>query len=764
MDRFARRSFLKRTTYAVGAATALAPAARLLGADDTVVPRAADAPRGEAIRWRLTGPGGGGWIHSIAFDPHEKDVLYVGCDVGGFYFSSNGGRSYEIRNRGLRDYFIEVIAVHPGDPETILLGTESGIHRTTDRGQSWQWIRSGFPPVHRYRFTAPIGAVCFDPGRPNVVYAAVGRPHWDSGGAGAIYRSDDTGQTWRRVDGGQLPEEAVVSGLAVKPDDSRVLLAATSEGLFRSEDEGENWRLSSEGLPHGYTEKLAFAPSSPERVYLTLRCTARGGEPWNGGVYRSDDAGRTWQAAHGEGMPRRVDSGSDARHFSSNPKSLAVDPRDADVVYVGNRDWVTAGIYKSTDGGEHWRLVTHRTGSGANMDYGWITFWGPQGECLALSPAAPDRLAFGTSGHVFLTDDAGSSWQQRYTRQLPDGRFQGTGLEVTCAWRVVPDPVRRDRVYYCYMDIGLLISDDCGQTFRRSSAGMKMGQNCFGVLVDPQVPETIWAATGWWNRNEGDLCRSDDGGASWRVVGHPDSGLPVGQVLEMALDLSSPVGQRRLLVASNGHGFFESRDGGDSWQEINGDLPADAARAPRGLLLDPADPQHIITATRRHLFETRDGGRTWQRLDAEDVFGDVKHLAADPGDFVILYVAAREYYDHQASRSCPGGAFRSDDGGRTWRQMLDFRFAHCVAVSPADSRILYVATTDHPFHDEPVAEGVLKSTDGGQTWHRENTGLTLRNIKMVCVSPHDPSLLFASTSGNSVFVGRDGAVRPPQAH
>jgi len=697
------------------------------------------------ISWRLAGPGGGGWIESIAFDPHDKDVLYVGCDVGGFYFSFDAGRTYEIRNRGLRDYFIESIAVHPRDSRIIILGTQSGIHRTTDCGLSWRWIRDGFPELHRHRFTAPIGAVCFV--RTNVVLAGIGRPRSGKDGAGAIYRSDDTGLTWRRVDGGQLPAEAIVGDIE---SNGRVVLAATSAGVFRSDDDGASWRLSSDGLPHRYVEELAFAPSAPQTVYVTLRCTAQGGEPWNGGICRSDDEGRTWRLVNGEGLLKRVGNGENARQLSSNPKEIVVDPRDANVVYVGNNDWVSAGVYKTTDGGQHWT----RRGKEAISDYGWIKNWGPSVKCLALSPAAPDRLAFGTSGHVFLSDDAGATWQQRYCKELPDGRFTGAGLEVTCAWRVVPDPVRPKRVYFCYMDIGLLISDDNGATFRRSADGMKMGGNCFGVVVDPKAPTTLWAATGWWKTNEGDICRSDDDGKTWRVVGCPESGLPNGQVLEMALDVRSPVGKRRLLAAVNGHGIFESQDGGATWRSIR------EAKQPTGLLLDPADSHHIVAALDREICETRDGGETWVSLSPPHTFGDIKHLAADPRAFSALYVAARERYDHALRRLYPSGVFRSADGGHTWQRLLDDRFVHCIAVSPADSRVLYAATTDHPYHDEPVAKGLLKSSDGGATWHAENNGLSLLNVKAVAINPHNPATLYLSTSGNSVFVGHDNKIKP----
>ncbi len=714
---------------------------------------ASQAPESDEVLWQLSGPGGGGWIQSIAFDPKDPNTLYVGCDVGGFYISTDWGKRFEIRNKGLRDYFVECIAVHPKDTDIILLGTLGGIFRTTNKGKTWQRMDKEFPPIQRYSYSSPIGAICFDPQNPNVAYAGIGRPRWSregrSGeGQGAIYRSDDAGITWRRIDGGQIPKDAVVSDIEVKPDDSKVILVATDKGVFRSDDGGKTWQLSVSGLPHLFTQELAFAPSQPNRVYLTLLTTARGNEAWNGGIYRSDDAGRTWRPCDG-GIPKLVGR---SLYQQSNYGEIVVDPRNADVVYVGGRSWWSTGIYKTVDGGRSWNWVSRREPNGNIVDYGWITFWGLPVECLAISPVNPDRLAFGTSGHVFVTEDGGKSWQQRYCEILPDGRFRGNGLEVTCVNDIVPDPKRSNRVYFCYSDIGLLISDDNGQTFRRSFEGMKGGGNCFTLVVDPQAPDTIWAATGEWAWNEGYLCRSDDGGKTWRVVGEPKTGLPNGQVRHIVLDLRSPVRRRRLIVTVEGHGFYESRDGGLTWQSINGNLPPEATKHPGALVLNPLNSQHLIIGCAgapengAGIYETRDGGKTWTLLNSEPIFLNLRHLVADPRNFRTLYLAAR-------------GVFKSTDGGRTWARVLDFRFVSSVAISPANNNIIYAATTDYPYHDDCVAEGVLKSSDGGKTWRKVNTGLSHWNVSCIAINPHDPSQLYIGVAGNSAFVGIDRQVK-----
>ncbi len=714
------------------------------------------------IAWRGIGPGGGGWIQSLACDPRDPDTIYLGCDVGGFYVSRDAGQSWTIQNSGLTDHFVECLAVHPRDSRILLLGCEGGIFKSTDQGKTWQAKRAGFPPPARYSFAAPIGALCFDPTRPDVLYAGIGRPRWGKDGAGAIYRSTDCGESWKLLTPpGTLPDKTIVSDLEVAPDGSTVL-AATTAGLYRSTDQGASWTKAN-GLPDQPINELAIAPSAPAIVYCTVRTTARDDQPWNGGVWRSDDGGATW-SRRSTGLADRVGKTGQPAPMTSNVKEIVVDPRDTNTVYVGDTAWVSAGMVKTTDGGQSWQRASQHFGDAKNMDCGWITQWGPSVECLALSPARPDRLVFGTSGQVFLTDDAGKTWQQRYCRQLGDGRFTGTGLEVTCFNDCLPDALLPGRLYLCYFDIGLLISDDSGATFRTSYQGLKASGNCFTVARDPADKDKLWAATGQWGRNEGYVSRSTDGGQTWTLVGQEKTGLPCGQVRSLLVDPTSPAGQRRLFATCNGFGVYGSADDGSTWQCLNANLPADAAKAPCRLLMDPADPRHLRLALGGKpdggsgLYETRDAGRTWRKLNAEPLFWDLKAFAADPQRFDTVYVCQREHYDQPTKQMYGGGLYRSDDGGTTWTRLHDFHFGNCVAVSPKDRNTIYFGTTDHPYHDGNQALGLLVSRDGGKTWHAENDGLTSGHISCVRVDSTDPKRLYVGTGGNGGFIGVDQAV------
>jgi hypothetical protein len=93
-------------------------------------------PERVQISWSSIGPGGGGWLPSMAFAP--PNTLFVGCDVGGAYRSKDGGETFEIINDGLQNYVVQAIAVHRQDPSIVYLGTGGGLYRSKDGGDHWE--------------------------------------------------------------------------------------------------------------------------------------------------------------------------------------------------------------------------------------------------------------------------------------------------------------------------------------------------------------------------------------------------------------------------------------------------------------------------------------------------------------------------------------------------------------------------------------------------------------------------------------------------
>lgn len=711
--------------------------------------------------WRNIGPGGGGWVPCMAVSPVESKVVYAGCDVGGFYKSTDSGATWRICNTGLHDYYVEVIVPHPRDPKIIYIGTQGGIHKSLDGGLSWTTLRTGFPSIDKYKYTAPIGALAIDPQNPNVLYAGIGRPRWGDCGQGAIYRTDNAGEHWQLVNpgGGGMEPSAIVSDLVVHNGKSGRVYAATNKGLYRSIDSGVTWRLIVTGLPQKHTRRIVLCRKRPETMYVSLQ-NPPGKNPWQGGVYRSDDGGDTW-ISRSVGLSTRVGKPGEPAEMTSNIDHLVVDPGNPEIVYAGDCAWVSAGVYRTADGGASWKIVTEPRSD--RMDYGWISMWGPSVTGLAIDPNMPGTLYFSTCGHIFRTQDSGVRWHTAYTAKAArpagateskSGWWTSTGLETTCLNSVTVHPRDANRLYVGYYDIGLLQSFDGGRSFTQTVIGMTHQGNTFAVAFDPDNPKIVYAGTGEWGSNHGDVCRSDDGGFIWKVTGKPDTGLPDGQTHHLFVDASSPSIARRIYVSVEGAGVYFSEDGGGTWKARNEGLPKTSIKA---LVQHPRDPRTLFGLMNGSptagggIYKSTDRGTTWQRTCRECPWSNVNAMVVCPTDPKRIYVAARE--DYTEGILFPGGVFASRDGGVTWARILEDRFSQSLAVDPRDANVVYAGGNDNPYHDEAIGTGVSRSRDGGKTWVSMNTPeLANRNITSLTIDSRQPDRIYVGTAGNGVFV------------
>jgi photosystem II stability/assembly factor-like uncharacterized protein len=157
-----------------------------------------------------------------------------------------------------------------------------------------------------------------------------------------------------------------------------------------------------------------------------------------------------------------------------------------------------------------------------------------------------------------------------------------------------------------------------------------------------------------------------------------------------------------------------------------------------------------LLADNAGLFRSDDNGRSWRRL-GDVAWADPCALVVCPSDPQRLYIGARERYKDRTLH--PGGVFASRDGGATWTRVLEDRFIASLAVNPRNADVIYAGGMDHPYHDEALGCGPLRSRDGGRTWESLNAPeLTCTKIASITVDPRQPSRLYVSTSGNGVFV------------
>src|SRR6266542_3948468 len=283
------------------------------------------------MRWRQIGPFRGGRALAIEGVVGEPDTYYFGAVAGGVWKTTDGGKTWE--NVGLKDTRqIGALIVDPRNENVVLVAAlghafgpnqERGIFRTTDGGKTWAKVLS------KDENTGGIDIV-FDPHNPNIVFASLWqarRQPWffSSGGPGSgLYRSEDNGVTWKRLEGNGLPGGILGKiGVAVSGADSNrvyAIIEAKEGGLYRSDDAGQHWtRANDDGRFRQrawYFSKVYADPKSPDTVYLV-----------NTGLFRSVDGGKTFNllpARHGDHHGLWIDPTNPNRIANANDGGASI--------------------------------------------------------------------------------------------------------------------------------------------------------------------------------------------------------------------------------------------------------------------------------------------------------------------------------------------------------------------------------------------------------------------------------------------------------
>ena len=736
------------------------------------------------ISWNIIGPGGGGNLTTIEISSDNPSVVYVGCDVGGIYKSTNNGESWQIINNGLTNYIIYDIAIDPHSPATLYAATGGGVFKSTDNGDTWVIKRNGFPPTSKWLFSSPIAEILVDPVNPNIVYAGIGvrnqdghnYPQWiNVEEKGVIYKSTDYGESWSKIQNTGININAMIYSMVIDHNDPTVLYVATEYGVYKSTDAGNTWQTKITGLPHLNTRNIIIDPKNSDVLYLTIWATP-GSASWEGGVYKSTDAGESW-AAKNDGLAQAMGEPSESNFLTSNYLNIVINSQDSQVLYVANTSFSPdPGIFKTTDGGNNWTWVTRNTGVNMNIESGWIYWASPVASCLAIDPVNPDRLFFGNMMILYKTEDAGESWVQVYTDLIGSGYWQGRGFETTEVKDITVDPTNSNNVYVGYGDIGFLKSTDGGISFKSSGkTGNKWLIDAYVIVVDPAESSILYVGTGIWTTYQGEIRKSTDYGETWNIIGDSNNGLPDAQVWSIVIDTNSDLDSRILYAASFGNGIYKTTDGGVSWFPVNNGLGIN--REISRIVIDPANSNILyvgiesynnfsgenITTVQGGIYKTSDGGQNWIRIDTNPPQISVSDLAINPTNSNVIYSAVREMYDHNQQIMYRGGVYKSSDGGNNWIELnsgfgdIENLNVGTLAINPQNPEIIYAGTFDRYYHDESTGRGIFKSTNGGVDWTPINSGLSHLNTSIITIDPSDYSRLYVGTQGNGAFIAIDDA-------
>jgi photosystem II stability/assembly factor-like uncharacterized protein len=595
---------------------------------------------------------------------------------------------------------------------------------------------------------------------------ALGGPTiWGSGTCGIIYRTTDGGLHWEKI-WGDPPPSSLARYMWINPNDPDVLYVSTGIfdrgavgegdpttdpfgglGILKSTDGGETWRILDEdnGLNMLYLGSLFMHPEDPDTLLAAAGHVLEGG------------AAEYIESLVGAGQP------------------------------------APSGVYRTTDGGEHWTQVLISPDELAGEAFASVE----------LCPSDPDIAYAGSEQAVYRSEDAGQTWERVSGGTEgwgPPGVMAGWPIDMQC------DPRDPDRVFANNYNGGNFLSEDGGRTWQNASQGYT-GAQTRGVSAAPNNAGRVYCAgrSGLW--------RTDDGGASWSGLYHPPSGTLVSGLEWMAVAADPSEPGHVLAGGVGGSSVLESYDRGASWQlrwsleEISDGADDLGGLTPTAIVFAPSEPGTVYIGLASDcvlghemycgawgvgVIISHDGGTTWDRTADAD-FRDlgVIDLAVDPGDASTAYVGTWT------------GLYKTVDGGETWSALTglpDSLPVRAVAVNPDDEQHVlagvegagvYYSTNggqswqagvagleaNSSLHDiihDPVNpqvvytsdyfSGVYRSTDGGATWTKMNEGLSVRTAMGLSISG-DGQHLYVAVDGNGVCrldLNGEPPLHPPQ--
>lgn len=511
------------------------------------------------------------------------------------------------------------------------------------------------------------------------------------------------GLKWRNIGPNRGGRSISAVGSDARPNE--YYFAATGGGLWKSSDGGTSWTATTDGkIPTGAVGGVAVCEANPDIVYLTTgESQLRGNVLPGKGVYKSVDAGKTWQAI-----------GLDAvQNFSR----VRIHPKDCNTVFVGGFGHYGAenadrGVFRTTDGGKSWTKVLFRDARTGAVD-------------ISIDPSAPNivyaalweawRKPWGMSSGgpgsgLFKSTDGGNSWTELTRRPgLPaQGLIGKIGVSVSPA-----DP---KRVYALveHQDGGLFVSDDGGDSWRRSNDNRDLRQRAFyytRVVADPKVKDRVYVLNV-------DFWRSDDGGKTFPTkikVPHGDN---------HDLWISRTDNQR--MIQANDGGANVSLTGGKSWTgqayptaqiyrlAVTGHQPWFACGGQQ-------DNSTICVPSRGWRHRNVLGGQYGFAVGG----GESGYVASDPRNPDIFYAGsyggALTRFDYATGQSRAINVLPENPMGASAGDIAErFQWTYPIVFDPQDAGTLYV-TSQH----------VWRTRNEGQSWERISPDLTR----------HDPATL-----------------------
>ena len=691
------------------------------------------------LRFRMVGPLRGGRVVAVAGVPSQPSTYYFGSVGGGVWKTNDSGNTWANVSDGFfKTSSVGAIAVADSDPNVIYVGmgeacvrgnasNGDGVYKSVDGGKTWKNV--GLQDSYH------IGSVRIHPKNPDIAYVAALGHLWGPNEERGVYRTTDGGKTWKNVL--TRGKDAGAVDLAFDPTNPRVIYATfwqvrrnpyhfdsggPGSGLFKSTDGGDTWNDISraQGLPKGALGRIGVtvSPVNPERVWAIV-------EAQDGGVFRSDNAGRTWTKVNEQSILRQR-----AWYYSH----IFADPANVDTLYALN-----VGSYKSIDGGHTWQPF--RPPHGDNHD-------------LWIAPDNPQRIIESNDGGATITNDGGRTWSTIMNQ--PTAQFYRVALD-------------NDFPYHIY---GAQQDNTTVRTASRTAGGGITEADWYDVgggesgwiAPDPTNSEIVYAGS-----YDGLITRQDHRTGQMRDINAwPDNTMGYGvEAMKYRFQWSYPIAfsphdPKTLYIGAQV--LLKSTNEGQSWEAISPDLTRnDKSRMGTSggpITQDNTSIEYYCTiftfmespVTKGTIWVgsddglvhvTRDGGKHWDNVTPKDMpewiqINSIDASAHDPG---TAYVAATMY----KSDDFRPYLYKTTDYGKTWKKIVNgiqaTHFTRVVREDPNHKGLL-IAGTEF---------GLYISYDDGENWKPFNLNLPVTPITDVAFHNREKELVVA-TQGRAFYV------------
>ncbi|PWT79373.1 MAG: glycosyl hydrolase [Acidobacteria bacterium] len=685
----------------------------------------------QSMTWRSIGPFRGGRVVAVAGIASDPQTYYFGGVGGGVFKTTNGGTTWTNVSDG---YFstssVGAIALAPSNPKVVYVGMGEhsirgttlshgdGVYKSSDAGKSW--VHLGLEA------TRVISRIRINPTNPDVVYiAAQGTPYVPSDARG-VFRSKDGGKTWEKTL--FVNDVTGPADLAMDMKNPQILYAAMwdhqrkpwnlrsggrASGVYKTVDGGDSWQKIVQGLPKVMGRIGITISADPNRLYALVECNP------NGGLYRSDDAGKSWKL---------VNSSWDLISRPWYYMRLEGDPADSDIIWIMNSQ-----VYRSVDGG--------KTFSRVNIAH-------PDEHDIWINPKTPNTLIIGNDGGATVSFDGGRTWSTQQNQ--PTGQF----------YRVNVDDRFPYWVYGGQQDsttVGIPSATEHGTITERDWYPVGGGESGF-VDFDKRDPSLIYAGSWGGQITEFDQSRK----YAREMMAYPKIGFGLAlRERKYRFNYNAPIVVSRhdkKVIYHAAQKLLRTEDRGISWTEVSPDLtrPTDKTQGigggpfwPEGEIYDtityvaesPHDRKVLWTGSDDGVIAlTRDGGGTWQRFSLPGLSDAlINEIEVSPHDPATAYVAASRYKFNDYRPQI----FKTNNFGQSWERIVDGisaeSWSRVVREDPKRKGLLYAGTET----------GVFVSLDDGKHW--ESLQLNMPVTPITDLQVHDADLV-VSTLGRGFWI------------